>query len=67
MKTIYPRELIMKFKVVYNIFRSKHCAMSLTISVSDSKDLKVTNFFHYFFKANFKKTFSYELILDMFF
>ena len=36
--------------------------MSLKISVADLKNLKLTNFFHYFLKANFKKI-SYEPIL----
>ena len=35
----------------------KHCTVSLKICVLDLKNLKLTNFFHHFFKANFKKKF----------
>ena len=40
--------------------------MSLKITVSDLKNLKLTNFFHYIYKANFTIFFTGEWILDMF-
>ena len=56
-KTMYPRELIMKFKVAYNVVSDNFYIDQNTvnhiktseITISYFKILKLVNFFHYFF------------------
>ena len=69
-KTVYIRELIMEFKVVhivvsdnfYSIIELYDQIWQNSFEESDSKNLKLANFFHYFFLSQLHKFISHERI-----